>query len=83
METDSDSYCDDWRGYEVTVSCRAMSRHFGKTEYAPFPEAIDGHIGSLVAEHRATGCTEEPRIYDALAEGIAAQEERAARSNSL
>ena len=77
-------YSDDRPpGYEVTVSCPASSWHFNKTEYAQFPETIDAHITMLVAQHKATGCTEEPRVFDALAEGIAAQERRMDRFYSL
>lgn len=68
---------DDWKGYEVSVSCLAC--RFQKTEYAQYPETIDQLLGWLEGQHRATGCTQKPRVFDALAEGIAAQEERETR----
>ena len=74
---------EGWKGYEVTVSCSAQNWHFNKTDYAQWPETIDVHIARLVAKHKATGCTQEPKVFDALAEGHAARERREEEANSL
>lgn len=78
-------YSDDLeaQGYEVTVSCAASSGHFRETEYAEFTETIDPLIGWLLDKHAATGCQEEPRVFDAHGQGVAAYEDRVDRANSL
>jgi len=63
------------RAYEVTVTCKCG---FGETDQATFTETIDPLIHQLLARHKATGCSEEPTVYDAHGEGIEALQRRMA-----
>lgn len=74
-------YPDDEQGYEVSVSCSSCG--FRETDCAQFTETIDPLVARLVGKHKATGCGEQPKVYDVHGEGVATLEERAARANTL